>query len=92
MKESLASLLEDPPREDSDDFSSEEARRATPTSDADDLVDKIMRQVRGTKVSKFAIRKHELRRKDQHLYYRCRLVATHEPDKVLIFRIDWVQP
>lgn len=92
MKKVLASLLEDPPREDSDDFSPEEAQRATPTTDADDLVNKIMRQVRGSKVAKFAIENHELRRKGDHLYYRARLVAQHEPPKVLVYQIDWVKP
>jgi hypothetical protein len=86
----LASMLDDPPRENSEDFTTEDALRATPTTDADDLVGKIMCQVRGSKVSKFAVQSHELRRRNDHMYCRVRLVATHEPDKVLVYQIDWV--
>jgi hypothetical protein len=92
MKKALASLLEDPPEEDSNNFSLEEAQRATLTANADDLVEKIMQQVRGSKVSKFTVANHELRRRSDHLYYRVKLVATNEPSKVLVYQIDWVRP
>jgi len=92
MQKTLASLLDDPPQEDSEDFSQEEVQRATVTTDADDLVNKIMHQVRGSTDSKFAVKSHELRRRDNHMFCRLRLVATHEPDKVLVYQIDWVKP
>jgi len=92
MKKALASLLEDPPEEDSEDFSLEEAKRSVLTANADDLIEKVMHQVRGSKVAKFAVDRHELRRKEGHLYYRLRLVATNEPPKVLVYQIDWVRP
>jgi len=76
---------------DSDDFGSDEAERATVTEGPDDLVQRLMKQVRGSQVSKFALKSHELRRREQHLYYRVRMVATQEPDKVLVFRVDWMR-
>jgi hypothetical protein len=92
MKKALANLLEDPPEEESEDFSVEEATRSVLTTNADDLIERIMQQVRGSKVSKFTVDRHELRRKKGHLYYRLRLVATNEPPKVLVYQIDWVRP
>lgn len=82
-------LLEDPPREDSEDFTFKEAQEATPTTDAADLVDRILRHVRG---SESTIRSQELRRRGDHLYCRICLVGTHEPDQVLVYQIDWVRP
>jgi hypothetical protein len=92
MKKVLASLLENPPEEDSEDFSVADANRAILTSGADNLVEQVMRQVRGSRVTKFVVDRHELRRKEGHLYYRLRLVATNEPPKVLVYQIDWVSP
>lgn len=92
MKEALEGLsLEGLEPEDSEDFSSEEVERATVTEGPDDLIQRLMKQVRGNQVAKFALKRHELRRWDDHLYYRVRMVATQEPDKVLIFRVDWIQ-
>jgi hypothetical protein len=59
--------------------------------DSEDFVQRLMKQVRGSQVAKFALKSHELRRRDHHLYYRVRMVATQEPDKVLIFQVDWIQ-
>lgn len=92
MKRALTSLLENPPEEDSEDFSVEDANRSIPTLGAEDLVEKVMHQVRGSRVTKFVVDRHELRRKEGHLYYRLRLVATNEPPKVLVYQIDWVVP
>jgi hypothetical protein len=77
--------------EDSEDLGPEEAEKATVTEGPDDLVQRLMKQVRGSQVAKFALKSHELRRRDHHLYYRVRMVATQEPDKVLIFQVDWIQ-
>lgn len=79
--------------EDSEDFTENEAQRATVTVGPDDLVQWIITEVRAqnNKVSKFALQDHQLRRKHDHLYYRVRLVAQHEPDRVLVFQVDWVK-
>jgi len=92
MDKMLTLTGEEPPQEDSEDFSAEEAERATLTADPDDLVKRLMKQVRGSRVSKFTLKSHELRRREGHLYYRVRMIANQEPDKILIFRVDWVQP
>lgn len=92
LKDALEGLsLEGLEPQDSEDFGPEEAERATVTEGPDDLVQRLMKHVRGNRVAKFALQSHELRRRDQHLYYRVRMVATQEPDKVLIFRVDWIQ-
>ena len=92
LKEALEGLsLDGLEPVDSDDFGSEEAERATVTEGPDDLVQRLMKQVRGNQVAKFTLKSHELRRRERHLYYRVRMTATQEPDKVLIFRVDWMQ-
>ena len=88
----MLALTGEPPQDDSEDFSAEEAKRAMPTSSPEDLVQRLMKQVRGSRVSKFTLKSHELRRHDGHLYYRVRMIANQEPDKILIFCVDWVQP
>ena len=93
MRDALDGLtIEGLEPEDSEDFTDEEAERATVTEGPDDLVQRLMKQVRGSRVSKFTLRSHELRRRQDHLYYRVRMVAIQEPDKVLIFQVDWVKP
>lgn len=88
----LVSLLEDPPLEDSEGFSEEEALAAEPTANADDLIHQILKQIRGSRVAKFVVKSHEMRRWGGHMYCRIRLGAVDEPDKVLIYQIDWVLP
>lgn len=85
-------LTGDLPQEDSEDFSAEEAASAIPTQNSEDLVKRLMKQVRGSRVSKFTVQSHELRRREGRLYYRIRMTATQEPDKVLVFKVDWIQP
>ena len=92
MKLDQMLLTGEPPQEDSDDFTDSEAELATLTKNSEDFVQRIMKQVRGSKVSKFTLQSHELRRREGHLYCRVRMIANQEPDKVLIFRVDWVQP
>jgi len=77
--------------EDSDDFTEDEAQRAIITTGSDELVQWVLKHVRGSRVAKYTVQNHELRRRGDHLYYRARLVAQQEPDRVLIFRVDWVK-
>ena len=79
-------LIEDPVRDDSEDLDSEEVLRATYTSSADDLVNKIKQQVQTGEIPY----SHELRRKGGHMYHRVRLKTEGEPDRTLLFQIDWV--
>ena len=78
--------------EDSEDFSADEAQKMIPTKNSEDLVKRLMKHVRGSRVSKFAIKSHDLRRREGRLYCRVCMTATQEPDKILIFGVDWVQP
>jgi hypothetical protein len=93
LKQALKSLamMPDLKLEDSDDFSEDEAQRATFTTGPDDLVQWLLKNVRGSRVAKYTVQEHHLRRWRDHLYYRARLVAQQEPDRVLIFRVDWVK-
>ncbi len=91
MKPNQMLLTGELPLEDSEDFTADEAEVATPTKSSEDLVQRLMKQVRGSKVSKFTLQNHELRRREGHLYYRVRMIANREPDKVLIFCVDWVR-
>lgn len=91
MKKVISSLLEDPPQEDSKDFSQEEAQGAILTANAVDLADKVLCQIQGI-ASKFAVN-HELRRREEHIYYRLHLVAPVPRDSLkLVYQIDWVKP
>ncbi len=90
MKKPVPALLEDPPLEDSEDLTQEETRRAVFTTSSDDLVEQITQYVK--EVSGFSVRSHELRRRDDHMFCRIRLGAASEPDKVLIYQVDWVIP
>lgn len=86
------SLLEDPPRGNSEDFTQEDVEKAIVTTSSEDFLGRFMRNVRGSIAPKFSVLSHELRRWDDHMYCRVRLGAPGEPDKVLIYQIDWVEP
>lgn len=89
MTKPLPALLDDPPKEDSPDLIDEEIDRAIYTVDDRDLAQKLTEEIKRNR--DFALRRHELRRRGEHLYWRTTLVANKEPDKVLVFSVDWLQ-
>lgn len=81
-------IIDDPPVEDSPDLTDEEIERAIPTGDAHDLARALIEEIRRSKG--FAVRRYENRRRGDRLFWRVRLVAPKEPDKVLVFSVDWL--
>lgn len=86
-----------PPAEDSEDFTEEEVKRSTPTTSEKELAKALALELApghasiGKQDARFALKKHELRRRNGHLYTRVTLGCPGEPDKVLTFQIDWLQ-
>ncbi len=89
MTKPLPALTEDPPKEDSPDLEDAEVERAIFTKDTDELARLLTDEIRRN--HHFVMKKHELRRRGEHLYSRVTLVANKEPDKVLVFQVDWLQ-
>jgi len=40
---------------------------------------------------RYTLKKHELRRKDSHLYWRIHLDASEASNQVLIYLVDWLK-
>jgi len=82
-----------PPAEDSPDLTDDEIKGATQTSDSNDFVKAIEEVLRpqGRPNVSGSIQRHELRRRAPHLYCRTRFNFHGEPDKVLLFQVDWLQ-
>ena len=92
IKSPMAALLEDPARQDSEDFTQEQADQAIPTVDRDDFASQLLHQVQKGGYTLCA-QDHELRRWKGRMYCRARFLGScDKPDKTLIFQIDWVQP
>lgn len=86
-----------PPAEDSEDFTDEEANAAVATATESELARLLALELSpghasvGKQDARFALKKHELRRRNGHLFTRVHLGCPGEPDKVLVFKIDWLQ-
>lgn len=83
-----------PPEEDSEDLTDAEIASAEVTEDANHFV-KVLEETLRPMVRPNvggAIQAYELRRRKPHLYCRTRINFHGEPDKVLVFRVDWLQP
>lgn len=72
--------------EDSEDLTDEEIASAIYTRDTTDIVRHIMEAQRpmGSPV------RHEIRRRSLKLYWRATIMG--DPDKVLLFHVDWLKP
>jgi hypothetical protein len=82
-----------PEEEDSPDLTDEEIEGAVDTVDSNSfvrLLEEALRPLIRPNVSG-TIRRQELRRRRPHLYCRTTLAIDGEPDKVLLFRVDWLQ-
>lgn len=86
--------LKDLPAEDEDspDLTDEEIEGAVETKDQNDfvrLLEETLRPLVRPNVGG-AILGHDLRRRKPHLYCRTRIAPHGEPDKVLVFQVDWL--
>lgn len=84
----LEDFADDPPQEDSEDLSDEEIHGAVPTCSASELGKHLIEELRRSEG--LAVKGHELRRRGEDLFWRTRLVRAEEPERVLIFRVDWL--
>lgn len=86
-----------PPLEDSEDLTDSEVEKAVETEDEADLAKKICHELNPGTASvnkldaRFAIKRHELRRRKPHLYWRAILGCPGEPDRVRTYKVDWLQ-
>lgn len=86
-------LLDD----DSEDLSNEEVERAVETSDEKQLVRILTEELSpghasiGKGDARYAVLGHQIRRRKPHLYLRTRLGCPGEPEKTLVFRVDWAE-
>ncbi len=86
---SFQDLINEPPQEDSPDLSDEEIERAIETAGHKDLAQHLVEELR--RREGLAVKSHELRRRGLNLFWRTHLVVTPaEPDRVLVFRVDWL--
>lgn len=89
MTKALPALTEDPPKEDSEDLTDSEIERAVFTRSLQELTQRLTEEIQQNR--DFSLKRHELRRRGGHLFWRTTLVANREPDKVLVFSVDWLQ-
>jgi len=85
-----------PPEEDSEDLMDEEVEHSIETDSEADLAKKIAAELSpghasiGKGDARYSLHKQELKRKQGHIYCRTSLCCPDEPDKVLVYRIDWL--
>jgi hypothetical protein len=84
----LHALIEDLPQEDSPDLTDDEIVVAVPTENKDELTQAMVDAIKHHMGSSFEV--HELRRRGEHLYMRSKMRTDREPNKTLIFRVDWL--
>lgn len=86
MTRPIATLLENPPQEDSDDLSDEEIEGAMDSETSSDVAQRVRQEILD---SAFRVKAHELRRRGEDLFWRVRLVSG-AVEKVLVFRANWL--
>lgn len=86
MTKPIATLLENPPKEDSEDLSDEEIEGAMASETSSDIAQRVRREILETP---FRVKAHELRRRGEELFWRVRLVSG-AVEKVLVFRANWL--
>lgn len=85
----LEDLINDPPQEDSEDLTDEEVAQALPTNNHQELAQHLVEEIR--RQEGLAVKSHELRRRGEDLFWRTHLVvAPGEPDRILVFRVNWL--
>lgn len=76
-----------PSEEDSPDLTDEEVESARVSKDVTDFVKTLYEEARA---SEGRIRGHELRRRAPYLYSRTRIAFPTGPDRVIMFRLEWL--
>ena len=86
-------LVGEQPKEDSSDLTDAEIEMAVQTTNLEDFVRSIEEEIRPSVRPNVvaAIKSHDLRRRGEDLYCRTRILFDGEPDKVLIFRVNWME-
>lgn len=88
----MLDLIDVPPEEDSEDLTDEEIAGALETTDSNHFVklfEELLRPAVRPNVTG-VVQSYQLRRRKPHLYCRATLGFSGEPDKVVIFRVDWL--
>lgn len=80
--------LKPPPLEDSEDFTAEEAESAIPAATSKFVI--MSAHEVADALPGRAIR-YELRRRKPYMYCRTLVGTPGNPDKVLVFRLDWLK-
>jgi len=85
--------LQIPTDEDSPDLTDQEIDLAIMTQDSNDFVKHLEESIRPLIRPNCGacITGHALRKRRPHLYCRTNLALDGEPDKVLLFQVDWLQ-
>lgn len=85
-----------PPEENSPDLTDEEVSQAVPTTSESEFTKLVAAELTpghasvGKGDARYALHKHELRRRTPNLYWRVYLGCPGEPDKVLVYQVDWL--
>lgn len=82
--------------DDSVDLTDDEVEQAVLTIDFNQLTQMLSRALAPEDASvgksgRYAVDRHEIRRRSPHLYLRSYLVCPGKPQKVLLHRIDWLE-
>ena len=85
-----------PPNEDATDLSDEEVQRAVLTESEAELTRHLIEELTpghasvGKSDARFSLKRQELRRRSPNLYWRAYLGCPGEPDKVLVYQVNWL--
>lgn len=82
--------------EDSADLTDEEVKRAVETTGSNQLAQLLLRALAGGSRSvgesgRYTVARHEIRRRQPHLYLRSFLVGADKTEVVLLHRVDWLE-
>jgi len=77
------------PNEDSSDLTAKDVATAVYTASEANLVELVSKEMRDN--PRYTLKKHELRRKDSHLYWRIHLDASEASNQVLVYLVDWLK-
>ncbi len=85
-------LVGEPPKEDSVDLTDAEIDIAVLTKDMEDFIRTLEEELRPLVRPNVggAIKSYDLRRRGNNLYCRTKVLLDGEPDKVLVFQVNWM--
>jgi hypothetical protein len=95
VKATFTSSLPSPEQEDAADLTDQDVEGAAHSRDGKHLAELLVRALTtaapGGSGCRYAVSKHEVRRRHPHLYLRTTLVCSGAPNKLLIHRVDWLK-